>query len=167
MAHNDVELALDVVLLVISSVNIFIQVIGCRILLSLYNNSGGEKVGDLYIISLSLAELICSTFVCVEKVFFFTEMLSVYTYLTAFHFTSAAMIYYLSMFYITTDKLLEVILNIRLPVYWNIEKAKVLLLVTWIAGGLFGLFLGFSLISFLEIVYWFVFEAFLHNGRFS
>ena len=137
MTGEEVSIILDVLLLVICSVNIIIQVFGCHILISIYKN-GQDKVGDLYIISLSLAELICSSFVCVEKIFYFTDMTSVYTYLTAFHFTSAALVYYLSMFYITTDKLLEVLLNIRLPVYWNIEKAKVLLVVTWIAGGLFG-----------------------------
>ena len=74
--------------------------------------------------------------------YFFFDTQEVYIYLTAFHFTSAAMVYYLSMFYITFDKLLEVILNIRLPVYWNVEKAKVLLLVTWVAGTLFGFSIG-------------------------
>lgn len=120
-----IELILDVLLIVICSINITIQTIGCRVLLSIYYN-GREKVADLYIISLSIAELICSTLVCIEKVFFFADVMVVYVYMAAFHFPAAALIYYLSMIYITADKLLEVTLNIRLPVYWNTEKAKVL-----------------------------------------
>ena len=141
-----VELTLDIFLIVISSINIIIQVIGCKALLSIYRN-GQEKVADLYIISLSTIELVCSSFVCIEYIFYFTDVMAVYVYLAAFHFSAAAFIYYLSMFYITGDKLLEVILNIRLPVYWNVEKAKVLLLFTWICGGVFGISLVLS--------YWF------------
>lgn len=66
-------------------------------------------------------------------------MMDVYVYMAAFHFPSAALIYYLSMFYITTDKLLEVILNIWLPVYWNVEK---LVLITWTVGVVFGVCVG-------------------------
>ena len=133
-----VQLILDVLLIVISAINIFVQLIGLHLLLSIYHN-GRDKGADLYIISLSVVELVCSSLICIEYIFYFTNEVIVYMYLTSFHFSATALIYYLSMFYITADKLLEVTLNIRLPVYWNIEKAKVLLQFTWVAGGLFGI----------------------------
>ena len=40
-------------------------------------------------------------------------------------------IYYLIIIYLTTDKLLEIKLNIRHPVYWNQKKATYLLVSTW------------------------------------
>lgn len=39
--------------------------------------------------------------------------------------------YYLVIIYITVDKLLEIKLNIRHPVFWDLKKAKYLLCVTW------------------------------------
>ena len=38
------------------------------------------------------------------------------------------------MIYITLDRLLGITLNIRYPVYWNENKAKYLLIGTWVLG---------------------------------
>ena len=129
---------LDVILLITCSLNIIIQIPGCYALLQIYTN-GDDNVTHLYIMSLSFSELICSSLVCVVKLLIYNGMASVCEYILAFHYAAIALVYYLSMYFITIDKLLEVLLNIRLPVYWNIEKAKKLILATWLIGFLFGI----------------------------
>ena len=83
-----VQLILDILLIVISAINIFVQLIGLHLLLSIYHN-GRDKGADLYIISLSFAELVCSTLICIE---YFTNEVIVYMCLTSFHFSATALI---------------------------------------------------------------------------
>ena len=48
--------------------------------------------------------------------------------------TGIVLIYHFNMIYITVNKLIEILLHIRYPVYWNERKAKYLLIVTWVIG---------------------------------
>ena len=86
-----------------------------------------------------------------------------YDYTTAFHFGALGTIYYISMFFITLHKLAEVTLNIRLPVYWNTQRAKLLVTITWLLGATFGvsivLAFAFAQLDFNRVLFYFLFPA--------
>ena len=46
-------------------------------------------------------------------------------------YTSFLLVYVLTLFYITADKLFSIVFNIKYPVYWNVRKTKYLLAITW------------------------------------
>ena len=51
-------------------------------------------------------------------------------------FAGISIVYYLDMIYLTIDKFLQILLNIKYHLYWNETKAKWLLAVTWLFAGL-------------------------------
>jgi len=53
-------------------------------------------------------------------------------YVLIISFTGISVVYYLDMIYITIDKMMDIVLNIKYPVYWNEQKAKNLLICTWL-----------------------------------
>ena len=50
-------------------------------------------------------------------------------------YVGISLVFYFDMVYITLDKLLEILLNIKYPLYWNKRRTKILLLVTWCVSG--------------------------------
>jgi hypothetical protein len=136
-------LILKVFLLLLLLLNSIIQSFGCYILLSIYKN-GSQSVNQLYIISLSLSEILMSLLIFLAMLieYYIDEHIS--HYILTISETGLVLIYYLNMFYITIDKLMEILLNIRYPVYWNEQKAKILLVVTWLVGILFSLSMMFA-----------------------
>ena len=54
------------------------------------------------------------------------------TYVKIAMFAGISIVYYLDMIYLTVDKFLEIMLNIKYPLYRNKTKAKYLLLLTWL-----------------------------------
>ena len=55
-------------------------------------------------------------------------------HVAVFYYSGVMLVYYASMFYITIDKLMEVLLNIRYTALWNTQRAKTLVIATWILG---------------------------------
>jgi hypothetical protein len=49
-------------------------------------------------------------------------------------FTFCSLVLYMNMLYIVIDKALEVFWNIKYPVYWSMNKAKYLEMITWSIG---------------------------------
>ena len=55
-------------------------------------------------------------------------------YILIFMFTGISFVYYCDMIYLTLDRLLDIVLNIRYRLFWNEMRARMLLLATWILG---------------------------------
>ena len=123
--------------------NAIIHSFGCYILISIYQN-GSQSANQLYIISLSGSEFITSLLVFIGMLIEYYSDKKISFYISTFYETGLVLIYYLNMFYITVDKLIEIFLNIRYAVYWNEQKAKILLKVTWLTGILFTLSMIFA-----------------------
>jgi hypothetical protein len=56
-------------------------------------------------------------------------------YVKILMFAGISIVYYLDMMYLTVDKLLEIMLNIKYPQYWNKNRTKHLLIATWMFSG--------------------------------
>ena len=145
-----VVFVLNVILILLTIINLVFHSTGIFLLRRLKKN-GGESVQNIYIQNLSISELVLNLAVMVDrfsKLFprsaKVADILSIiHYYLLILVFTGIVLVYYLIMFYITSDKMLEVLLNLKYTVYWGENKAKQLMTLTWVVGLVMGL--GFSL----------------------
>lgn len=136
-----VVLTLNIILICLVLTNIFLHSIGITVLNKLERDGGGE-VQNIYIKSLSLAELSLNIVVLLDRLLPLLVrdpevaelVLEIDYYLCIISFTGIALVYYLFMFCITWDKVLEVYLNIKYTIYWNERKAKRLVRLTWVVG---------------------------------
>jgi hypothetical protein len=144
-----------VIILTFDIVNIVMHGMGTWLLACTYMR-GQKSTQTLYLINLALSELIKNMvrliwelIVVVSPAYFSHPTAFVYTHI--FSVSGVFYNYMLSMFYITGDRLLHIILNLRYPVYWSIGKTKRLLICTWV----FCLTISTSLI----LVYHFIFKS--------
>ena len=138
------SLVIYVTLLSIAFINIIIHSIGLYLLQCLHK-SNEEDVQYIYIINLSAVEIFGNVLwflvdlLNLIKVFIppTSLMIKAHAYLSFVICTVFLLVYYLSMVFIAIDKLLEIWLNIKYPLYWNAKKAKYLITGTWILGCFF------------------------------
>lgn len=132
-------LALHITLFVLITINICVLGLGSFSLIHVYKN-GRQTVELLLIINLSVIELSMKIFEFIRHVLAFvrqyTRYDSVVTREIQYHikillFTGFTPIYYISMTYITINKLLDIALNIRYALYVHEERAKRLVQITW------------------------------------
>lgn len=97
----------------------------------------------IYIMNLSFVEIIINFFYLAVNILFVMRSFSptlidyakVYKYIELSGAnTGLILIYYLTMFYILIDKVLEVFLNIKYPITWTLSRAKYLVLGTGLSG---------------------------------
>eukprot|EP00111_Clytia_hemisphaerica_P024689 TCONS_00072753-protein len=127
-----------IVTLTFSLTNVLLHTVGIYLLWCLRSQSL-LKIQYFFLMSLSGSELVMN-FLGVARMFL--EMVGknntparmVADNIYIFEFTGTAFIFHLSMIFITLDRLLELVLNIRYPVYWDEDKTKTLLIGTWILG---------------------------------
>ena len=128
-------------LLFLNVLNVLLHAIGVYLLISLYRTCK-YRTQQLYLIHLSISEAlinfleICRT---VPELIKFTGHSKVIVeeiryYILVVSFTGISIVYYFDMIYLTFDKLMDIVLNIKYPVYWNESKTKYLLIMTWVIG---------------------------------
>jgi hypothetical protein len=165
------SLILNIIIFILININLILHSIGIYALINVYKN-GVQTVEQLYIINLSLVELATQLLDFIRHLPNFltfsdnasSTVQEVQYYLKIVLFTGVCPVYYLSMNYITINKLIEVILNIRYSVYWNEGKAKILLKITWCISII--VCIGFSLsyrfykYQFEDVFYKYVYPMF-------
>ena len=133
---------IEVFLLVFNILNVIIHSLASYLLICLYQN-GDQNVQQLYLINLSVSEALANflgifTSSLTESIAFSESTASiveeVQSYIWIIVYTMIYLLYYMSMIYITTDRLLDILLNLKYPVYCDEFKAKCLLITTWILG---------------------------------
>ena len=134
--------------------NIVMHGMGTWLLLCTYIR-GQKSTQTLYLINLAVAELIknmldliLDSFVLVSHAYN-QHIAAAYWYIHVFGVSGIFYNYMFSMFYITGDRLLHIILNVRYPVYWSVGKTKTLLICTWV----FGLIISTSLTLEFHFIY--------------
>ena len=174
-------LALGLVLVILNILNLILQCTGAFLLISVFKNNH-ETVEMVYLINLSITGLIANIVILLEectylisksigispnhKIIF--EDITHYFHITTYVIFCA---YYMQMIYITLDRLLVVLLNLRYPLYWNEMKSRKLLAATWlvaivtsvsisIAHGQAGLDHQFIFIHYISPIYNIVFVVF-------
>ena len=133
------NVALKIIILLLNLLNTFLHTTGFYLLFHLYKE-GNQEVQILSLINLSLIE----GFVNITgfiSLFFYIETSTIaneiYTYIRIIHATGLAFIYLMAITYITVDKWLEILLNIKYSLYVNERRVKYLLTATWLIGLLF------------------------------
>ena len=137
----EVEYALNIALIILTFVNIICHSIGLYLLKHVKKN-GSENVQHIYIKNLSITELLLNIVVLADRVSHLIPRSTgiSYTirefryYCLIFMFTGMVLVYYLIMYYIMLDKMVEIHLNIKYHIYWSESKAKLLVKATCLLG---------------------------------
>lgn len=126
---------------IVLGLNILIFILHCFgffLLMTVYKN-GGDNIQLLYLLHLSVLEAVKNFLSAlnmpVTKMYDIPES-SVKTIVSIQGHISnvvdmANLMQYVLLLYMITDRLLEVKLNIKYPVYWNLQKAQCLMTITW------------------------------------
>ena len=117
----------------------------------------------LFLFHLSLSEF-CLTVLEMIKRFIFiivnSEANVITEYINVIQFSSASMVYYFTMIYMTSDRFFALYLNMKYPLYWSEKKTKRLLVVTWIVFILMAICLSFlykyQLIDYNKVFYLYI-----------
>ena len=126
----------------LNTLNVVVHGQGLLILVYMYKN-GTQNTRHQYMMSLSISEASYNLLVIIATV------VSVFSsagqcYLRTVRDSGVLFTYYATMIYITTDRLFDILLNLKYPLYWNELKTTKLLKGTW--GGGFAICL-FSLFA--------------------
>ena len=135
------KIVLVVVLLLLNIANVFLHTLGTYLLRCVYRN-GTENPQIVYLLNLSVCEALMNLLEGLRRIpdlIILTGrtkivITDIQTYVLIVMFTGISFVYYLDMIYLTFDKFMDILLHLRYPVYWNVSKAKWLLIVTWIIG---------------------------------
>lgn len=130
--------SLSIVLTGLGLINCILHSIGIY-LMRCVQRQGQLRIHHVYLVSLSSSELLMN-FLDVIKISISYHQNSSNTitqityYIILVQFTGAAIVFHFSMIFITVDRLLEILLNIKYPIYWNEDKAKRLLIALWVVS---------------------------------
>ena len=129
-----VKVYIHIVISILIVINIFVHMIGITCLVCLPRFSMIESQ-RLYLLNLSLSE-VCLTLMELAKRLVYITTNSEYNiiseYIKVIQFSSAAMVYYFIMIYLTADRFFVVYLHLKYPLYWSKNKTRNLLAVTWV-----------------------------------
>jgi hypothetical protein len=136
-----VQMALNITLLVLNIANVLLHGTGSYLLGCIYKQ-GKRSAQKIFIINLSVCELIMNLMECLRRILDFVPLsgrgssnkIEFQHYLLIIMFTGISFVFYMDMIFITLDRLLNILLNVRYRIYCNHTKAKYLLLVTWLLG---------------------------------
>lgn len=142
-------LSVAITLIIMNFINVLLHGIGIFLLFCIYNKGKKRReqnVQNIFIMNLSICELLMNGLEMVRtslkflieynvvKSYFFTV---VEIYLAIFMYTGISIIFYLGMFYITLDRLVNIVLGIQYRRLCTERKAKLLLAITWLIGGFY------------------------------
>lgn len=135
---NDLSYSLLSVLLFFNITNVLLHSFGTYLLLTTYSTTKNE-IQMLFLINLSVSEALINLFEIVRCILGMVTVPSsssklhesILDYVVIFSFTGISVVYYFVMFFLTFDRLMDIILNIRYPIFWSERKTKILLVVTW------------------------------------
>ena len=128
----------SILTLTFSLANVLLHGVGMYLLWYLRRYSR-LKIQNFYLMSLSGSELLMNLLNILINLSEISDRngkisQNLNKYLIIMNFTGIAFVFHASMIFITFDRLLELLLNIKYPVYWNEEKTKFLLICTWVFG---------------------------------
>lgn len=132
---------LYIILVTLNITNVILHSLGCYLLTEI-NKNGAQSVEIMYIINLSACEAIMNCLELIRRVALLTHLhpdvestvATVNQYILIVMFTGVSFVFYCDMIYLTLDRLMNILLDIKYPLYWCETKAKYLLSGTWCAG---------------------------------
>ena len=124
---------LTIPLSLLNITNSILHLIGCYLLTSQYN-SGAQTPQQVFLINISITEASVNLLQLVLNHTYDTNiswLKHTLKYLKTVRGYGFVCVYFITMIYITLDRLFDILLNIKYPVYWNERRAIVLVLATW------------------------------------
>lgn len=119
----------SMIIIVLSSLNVLLNMCGSCLLVIVYRTGTVDaNPQHIFIINLAVTQMLIGAVNLVRALF---VPKSIEHHLTIFRIFSLNTTLYLTMIFITLDKLIEIYLNIKYSLYWNEKKTKWLLLATW------------------------------------
>ena len=133
------SIALRITLSIVNLITTILHTLGGYLLIYQYRN-GSQDSYQLFLINLSISEGVANLLqflinpisdmfsmsinvaLVINKVQYYIKTLRGYGFVT---------VYFLTMIYLTLDKLFDILLNIRYPLYWNELYTRNLLTITW------------------------------------
>ena len=151
----EINVGLEVCLIIMHTINVAIHSFGIYLLSTLYKN-GNDDLPTLYLINLSICECIRNALSIFQGPLVKRGMSPDYNYthtikdyisrildhLDLIQATTVEFVYYGAIISLTFNRLLEICLNIKYPVYWNLRKGKYQLALVWVIGMVFWLVLA-------------------------
>ena len=130
--------SLSIVLTGLGLINCILHSIGIYLMRCL-QRQGQLRIHHVYLVSLSSSELLMNLLDVIKISMSYHQnssstLTQISNYIVLVQFTGAAIVFHFSMIFITVDRLLEILLNIKYPIYWNEDKAKRLLIALWIVS---------------------------------
>ena len=114
------------VIVILALINIILHIIGLYLLRCL-NVDGRTDIQHIYISSLSVIEIFSSICFCLKIVLNASvkgnESDIIEMHVNIVFFTFSSFIIYMNIFYVAIDKVMQVVWNIKYPVYWSLRKA--------------------------------------------
>ena len=120
---------LAIILIILDTLSVLLHTLGSYLLICVYQN-GCQETQQIYIINLA----VCEAFIGLLSLLYTAVPTDVGIYVGSFIIFGFVTTIYLTMIYISIDRLLDVKLNIRYPLFWNEKKTKYLLIVTWLVN---------------------------------
>ena len=143
------QIYFDSLVILVCVINSIFHITGMYLLICL-RYSAMNSSQRLFLLHLSLSEF-CLTFMEMIKRILHISLNSqdnyILEYLNIIQFSSAAMVYYLIMIYLTADRFFELYLSIKYHLYWSETKSKGLLITTWVV------FVMVTIVIFLLYIY--------------
>lgn len=161
---SDLHKALNATIIFLSVCNILLHSLGTYLLATLYFN-GKANAQKVYLLNLSLLLVCINILNCIYRIphaiILYREsdsgIIETQMYIQIILSTGFYPIYYFNMFYLTIDRLLNVLLNAKYKVYWDETKAMYLVQITWIIGLVASICISvaYNYTKFYwEVVYW-------------
>lgn len=133
------EAVLEGVLLLISVINMLLHSLGCALLVRVAG-SNRQRIQRIYLINLSISVITTNAIELIKAISAFgwcerndtIRLLRYYSWTISY--TGGSFVYYAVMYFITCDRLAQMILSLRYTTFWNKKKAIQLLVVTWVTG---------------------------------
>ena len=135
----NMSLILEIFVLVFGLINIVIHSIGCHLLRYLVKNVE-QTPQIIYVFQLSVCQILLNILVSLATILKMASLETAHVYVDLVYLSGPWLVYFLLMCAITFDKLLEIILHLRYPRFWNDVKATRMAIVGWMAGVLLTIF---------------------------
>ena len=128
--------AYETILLMMYHLNVMLHLCGCLLLIFLYKHDN-RTTQQLVLINLSFIELIKNLLIIFitllhssvdETIQLISKIFVVFVH------TTILFVYYMTMYFLTLDRLLAACLNLKYAIHCTIARVKFLLMVTWLLG---------------------------------
>lgn len=150
-------LKLKVPLFILNILNVFLHTAGIALLLSASKTNVRNRLGEckqhIFLLNLSIAEVLFNFIKAVRVILFYIDQESqvietVRHYLLIVNFTAIWIQVCVALFGMTIDRLMNITLELKYPIYWNKSKSKNCLLIGWCVSACIGISISLAYLFF-------------------